>query len=572
MRKSYLFGAAAVVLLLALVAMQFARPSKAESPRLERYLPAETIGFVEVSDLRAQALRIIESEAWREFSKENQAASSLFMMTANHAGALDASYAFALVGMEATGEGRHRPQFIAIAEFESASARRVFERRVLSLTREASERGAKARTEEHEGTKIKLHAPEKGAGFAYAQVGDTLYLSNGVASIKRALDVRAGKTPSLETNQTFLQARAQAKYSDGMFGFLDGAAMTRLIDSVPEQGAGHGLMAFRQFFHGVGADSVQSVAFTSTFEDGRVAERFVVVAPNRTGVLGTVGANPPTPQALLALVPADARQVFDASIANAPQTFDQLLALAAQAGEETGRKGPIEGLAEFAAKTGVDLRGEIVGVLGDEICLAQIPDGEGRTGVVILNVRDAEAFGQTLRRLGEQKGATHTEREYRGVTVSRVAGEKGHGFEYAFVSGHAVLSGSARGVESVIETAQGASPSLKSSAEFRAATEGAHGAQFIYYNTNADYLNRLGRMLKSGEQEFKTTGQSATLRPSVAYGVSRPEGFFVESRTPLGTFPRLLTTVTAKFGGEQSAEQSSEKNGEKNEQKGSAAE
>ena len=58
-RKPYLFGIGAAVLVLALVAAQFARPSRAESPRLERFLPADAVGFVQVNDLRAQALRVI---------------------------------------------------------------------------------------------------------------------------------------------------------------------------------------------------------------------------------------------------------------------------------------------------------------------------------------------------------------------------------------------------------------------------------------------------------------------------------------------------------------------------------
>jgi hypothetical protein len=66
-----------------------------------------------------------------------------------------------------------------------------------------------------------------------------------------------------------------------------------------------------------------------------------------------------------------------------------------------------------------------------------------------------------------------------------------------------------------------------------------------------DYLNGLGRQLQGGEQEFKTEGQRASLRPSFAFGVTREDGFYVESRTPLGTFPRMLTAVTSKLGGEQ---------------------
>jgi hypothetical protein len=336
-----------------------------------------------------------------------------------------------------------------------------------------------------------------------------------------------------------------------MFGFLDGAALTRLIDSAPAgEDASKKVAAFKQLFHGVGASSVQSVAFTSTFEEGRVAERFTVVAPDRVGVLATVASNPPTEQKLLALVPEGATAAFDASIANAPQTFEQMFALLSEVSAQAGSdKGPEDALSEFTEKTGVDFRGEILGALGSEVCVAQLSTGEeGHEGVVLLDVRDEQAFTRALAKFAESKKREVTEREFKGVALRRVAGENGKGLEYAFVGSAFVASSDGSAVERVIETAQGGR-SLRSSAAYAQALAQAQGRpQFVYFNSNADYLNRLGRALKSGEQEFKTEGQRAAIRPSFAFGVSRADGFYVESRTPLGTFPRLLAAFSSRLG------------------------
>ena len=556
--KPFMIGLGVVALAIALAAIQFARPSRAESPRLERYLPADTVGFVEVNDLRAQALKVIDSEVWREFTKENEAASSLFMIGANHAGALDASYAVALLGVGAGASGHPEPQFVLIAEFSGWDARRTFENRVLRFVREAGEGNVTTKTEKHGEATINVVSPQGKHGFAYAKTGYTLYVSNGVDAIKRALDVRDGKLPSLETNKTFVGARARAKSVDGMFGFLDGAALTGIVNNAPESAENKGIAAFKQLFNGAGAGSVESVAFTSTFEDGRVVERFVVVAPNRAGMLATVAANPPTQAALLALVPEDAVQAFDASIANAPQTFDQMISLVGQISEQSGKKGPADALAEFTQKTGVDFRGEILGALGTEVCAAQLASGDEPGGVLILSVKDEGAFSRSLAKFAERNKRATTEREYKGVAVRSIAGEKGHGLEYAFVGGNFVASGKGAMVERVIDTAQGGR-SLQSSAAYKAASAQLTGQpQFVYYNSNADYLNRLGHTLKGGEQEFKTEGQRASLRPSFAFGVSQADGFYVESRTPLGTFPRLLTAVSSKLGTEKNKEHKSE--------------
>ena len=549
--KPFIIAGVAAALLLGLVALQFARPTKAQNPRLERYIPADAVGFVEVNDLRAQALKVIDSEAWREFTKENQAASSLFMMAANHAGALDASYAVALLGAGANAEGKPEPQFALVAEFNGAGARRTFENRVLRFAREAEEKGVTTKQEQYGDTAVNSVTPEGKHGFAYAQAGDTLYLSNSGDAVRRLLDVRAGKAASLETNQTFAQARARSKAVDGMFGYLDGARLTALIDGAPAGADNKGLAAFRQLFHGSGASSVESVAFTSAFEDGRVAERFFVTAPRREGVLATVASNPPTQGELLSLVPEDAVAAFDASIANAPQTFDQMVSLAGQVAEQTGRKSPADALAEFTDKTGVDLRGDLLGSLGPEFCVAQLRSGEGEGGVLILGVRDEAAFAGALAKFAAHKQRATSERVYKGVTVRHIEGEKGHGLEYAFVGGSFVASGKPWAVERVIDAAQGGA-SLRSGAAYRAASAQVAGpAQFVYYNSNVDYLNRLGHALKSSDDTFKAEGQRAALRPSFAYGLAQPEGFYVESRTPLGAFPRLLKAVTSKMGTEK---------------------
>lgn len=554
--KGFILFAAAVLLIAGVAAaVEFARPTKAENPRLERLLPADTVGFVEVNDLRAQALKVIESEAWREFSKENSEASSLFMIGANHAGTLDASYALALLGFAPNAEGKPEPQFVVVGQFNDWGARYTFENRVLRFVKDGQSKGVEAKTEEVDGARVVTVRRGGVARFTYAAKDTLLVVSNTDAAVRRVLDVRAQRAPSLETSEKFRQARAGSGAVDGMFGYLDGEALTRIVDGAAVLAGDEKVAAFRQLFHGLGAASVRSASFTSAFEDGRVVERFGVVAPVREGVLATVASNPPTEGRLLALVPEGAVQAFDASVANAPQTFDQMFALASQLSNQAGKRGPEEGLAQFTEKTGVDLRAEIVGAVGTEVCVAQLTavgSEEGPSGVVIVNVRDEAAFAGALAKFAEKHGRATAERVYKGVKVSRVAGEKeGRGLEYAFVGGNFVASGRPENVERVIDTAQGG-PSLRESAAYRGAAAQLQGpAQFVYFNTNADYLDRLGRTLSGGEQTFKTEGQRAALRPSFAFGVMRADGFYVESRTPLGTFPRLLTAVTSKLGGEK---------------------
>lgn len=550
-RKPYVIGLVLGALALVFGGIMLAMPSKAEAPRLEQNLPADTVGFVQVSNLRAQALNIIESEAWRAFSRENQSASSLFMIAVNHTGALDATYALALLGTETGADGNPQPGFVLVAEFDGSDARRTFENRVLKLARQANEKGVDTETEEYGNTTINVLSKDGREQFAYAKGGNILLVSNSAGAIKKVLDVRWRGAKSLETNETFLRARSRTASREGMFGYLDGAALARVVESAPAaMSEGQGA-AFRQLFDGLGLRSLESVAMSSAFADGRVIERVAVAAPRADGLLKTVAQNPPTERALLALVPADALQAFDASVAGAPQVFDEMFALAEQAAAQGGKTTPASALREFTEKTGIDFRGEIVGAVGGEVCAAQLASGAERGGVVILSLKDEAAFARMLDKMAQQKKATVTSREHKGVTVRQMTGEKGHGLAYAFLNGNFVASGDAFAVERVIETAQGGA-SLAASDAYRAASAGVEGGpQFVYYNSNADYLARLGAALSNKEHEFKTTGGATNLRPSFAFGVARADGFYIESRSPLGAFPRLLAAMTVRLSDEK---------------------
>ena len=203
-RKPYLFGLVAVLIVIGAAAVRFARPSKAESPRLERYLPADTVGFAEVNDLRSQALKVIDSEAWRAFAKENQAASSLFMMAANHAGALDASYAVALLGAGANADGKPEPQFALVAEFNGAGARRTFENRVLRFAREAEAKGVTTKQEQYGDATINSVTPEGKRGLTRHKVTPaTVSKKNTTVGIA----IKLAKTVNtLETKGSILSA------------------------------------------------------------------------------------------------------------------------------------------------------------------------------------------------------------------------------------------------------------------------------------------------------------------------------------------------------------------------------
>ncbi len=216
---------------------------------------------------------------------------------------------------------------------------------MLRFVTEGQKNGVETKTEEYEKAKLNIVTKQGKRGFAYAYANELLVVSNTPEAVKRVLDVRAGKVQSLETNETFKQARAAAPGVDGMFGFLDGAALTRIVDGAA--GAGRGR---------------EARGLPPALPRPRRGERpvgLVHLARSRTAASSSASAwsrpnaracwrrsrlNPPTEGKLLALVPETAVQAFDASVANAPQTFDQMFALASQLSSAVGQARPRGGL------------------------------------------------------------------------------------------------------------------------------------------------------------------------------------------------------------------------------------
>ena len=111
---------------------------------------------------------------------------------------------------------------------------------------------------------------------------------------------------------------------------------------------------------------------------------------------------------------------------------------------------------------------------------------------VLINVDDLSAAKAALAKARSNPGLSGwKDTSYKGVTVSS-AGSVGSGGAYAFVGNTLVLANTTGGVDSVIDTDQGAA-SLADSADFQATSAGLPDGRlaFLYVNVNA--LLQLGR-------------------------------------------------------------------------------
>lgn len=538
-RKKTLILLTVVILIgSGLTASRFVSRSAAAVHRLERYLPADTIAFIEVPDLRTLALRIAESDAWQQFARANPTATSAFLIGANHSGILDAGYAAALLTSQSP-DGHASPELVLVAEFDSTDARRLFERRALQLRQRYGRARPLLPNERYADADI-FRLPGSRENLIYARSDRLVVISRSFEAVKRILDVRQGRAPSLESSPHLIEAR-QGGFND-IIGFIDGSAAHRLIASLPASDPQEAQL-LREILMEAGADSITSVALTSTFDEGRVIERLhLAVAGGGRGLARILMTTPPTPRALLSLIPQDAERIFDISTATVGEATGVIRALLEHARATLGRRTPHDVLEDIREKTGIDVQADLLSSLGSEACVVDLSRGEAHQSVLLVSVRDQARVAQALEKLALSLGYRVLSTD--GASITSLVGKSHRALlHYTFADGVFIASDSFDAVGKVLETARSGRSLLDSASYREALSDLPDNAAFLFYGTNHDYLNRLGRMLSSSKKDFSPTPLQVDLKPSVAYGIIEPDGVTVESRSPLGIVPRLVTVI-----------------------------
>jgi hypothetical protein len=527
--------------------------ASSEQPMLERFLPADTIAFVEVSDLRALALRIARSDAWQQFARIHPTATSVFLVGANHSGILDASYALALVASR-TADGRIFAEPVLVALFDSTEARRVFERRALELWSRDGQKRTLAPEERYGDAEVYILSGSS-APLSYARAGHLVVFARHRETAKRILDVSQGRAPSLESNPHFMQAGHTSHHKGSVSGFVDVAAAIRVIEELPAEDIAEARV-LQDLVREAGADSVLSATMISSFEDGHVIERIHLRVPEGgRGLARRLLTTPPTPRTLLALVPEDATQVFDLSTATAAHAFADVLTLVAHANIPARGRGPQEILDDIRRKSGVDVQADLLSALGPEACLVELSDREKPERALLVTLQHEQRFARSLEKLASSVGRLRSSYTGDGHPLTTVLGRSDRAVvHYTFWDRTFIASNSPDAIEKIIETAQSGRSWATSIryAEMMADLPG--DSLFVFSRSNGDYLNRLARWVSGRRGDFPPTSQSVELKPSLAFGVAGPDGLTLEMRSPLGTIPRMVTSVLAWLSRETTAD------------------
>lgn len=226
----------------------------------------------------------------------------------------------------------------------------------------------------------------------YAIVEHHLLFSNNEEAMKRLLDVRSKKSPSLRANKHLADAKARMDYRRGLLAFFNPqSARASLEGALPAQAK----LIWPEVVKTTGLGGLEYIAWSMQVRDGMFEGRgFAGVTEKRSGFLKVLMERAPRKMEGIASVP-DTAQFFSAV------TLPDFSRLNQEGGANWTRIWLF-----VQAISGIDVRHELLETLGEEATFfsgsmdAEQASGPPvpKTGSIVL-LRDPGRFGKTLDRL-----------------------------------------------------------------------------------------------------------------------------------------------------------------------------
>ncbi len=330
---------------------------------------------------------------------------------------LKGQLSFAVITLPARTEEGEKPPCMAFA-LDFGAQQPVVEKLIEFAKQSVGGGGDKLKTEkvQIDGTDVFAFGDDN-LKFHYAFLDQTLFITMDRETMQGILSARAGKGgKSLAECEAFGRVR-QATVRDGEEALFIYADFKALKDGIGEM-AGIDAKELAQSIAALGVENVQSIGISVTFAEGGISDALYVHAPGeKKGLLKIISlAKTGTPH--LNLVPAEAISYMGLRL-DLGSIWDISMEMVKSFDEEA-LKEINEELAEFQKKTGVNIREDLIGALGDEIStFSSFPKGGGiiPEGVTIFSLTNPQRFEDAFRKLMEAAGLERKELAFKGRTL-----------------------------------------------------------------------------------------------------------------------------------------------------------
>ncbi len=338
-RKYFLLIGSMAMLLAAAGGWLYAGRTKQSD--IAAYVPASALGFIEIRNWPDAARQLSETKGWRQLAPSYNISgipgvpgyfSSFLQVLSSSESAvlLRSQFAVVATGIEARGE-EVRPLLALIIETRSSSSDlgKIAERRLPELARRIYGRENRE-TGEYGGVEIiGFSGDNPDRKLLAARIEGELILANNLDSIRACIDTRLNRTPSMAGNFYLQNARSIIGSESGIFGFVTGDGVSRLLRfaaylaSSPALSRTGVIETLQDVLTDLASKASDGIAYSSDFENGQAVERYALLGkPDLIDALKPIiRVNRAEPK-LIELVPDSAREFTIINVENPTGTLD----------------------------------------------------------------------------------------------------------------------------------------------------------------------------------------------------------------------------------------------------------
>ncbi len=540
------------------------RPERVE---IATYVPESALGYLEISSLPQLINQLSSSKAWQQVAPaygisdklSNLGKAGEFGWLMGLAGNSEAAVfsqaqiAIAVTGLEVRGEAV-KPRFalIALAHGNEKGLKSVIEKRLPEIavglfgetTRNAVEQAGLPVT-------VYRDAVNSERELFSAQINDAWILSNNIDSIRDCLMTISRRQPSMINNFYLQKARPTVGDKPAAFGFVTAEGVKRLMRFGTYIAAG-GVVSKAALAGAVGEvftefsnRTCDGLVYSSSFENGQFVDRYsVLFKPELTDKLKAIVKADDQEPSVLSLIPQAAREITVYNVVNPSRTIDETekaISSRVDVAQSFLLHQFILGMREaaFGAKSS-ELAGSAIGNQIASFNLTKEPQNR----VWLIASRDqimlAKLAENVLTQFQDKRIANIEREDFAGFEILN-SSEASRGS--AVFIGNFMAVGNREQLVNLIATHR-AGQNLKASRQFALTDHPSQPAPILGYSTARDETNEMMVSLARwfGQSVIPANVAALDQLPLIASATSLNEhGVYIETRSPLGNFPFLIS-------------------------------
>ena len=569
------------LLLGALIIGGFVVFRRAHRAPMEKFVPANALAFVQIDSLADLVDGLTHTKAWRELapvlgisSQLQQVGTVADLIGRSGLGpdeavvAGRAQFAIAVTGIQSqageSDEGAFihlKPLFCIIIETHTGpdTAARLVRERASIIAERIYGGSVVEHTDSYQGSAMRVfEGPGTGHQLIVSSAGSVILLANHKEAATVCLDTIAGRTTSLEQDETLHARKPEVGADPAVFAYVTSTGIERLFEIWPLLIVGtraepESVSSLADLIEHIAKQSGAVLFYSLGFQGDGVTERYLTLLRPEIAeaLIEPLKATSQASFQSLALVPRDAESLTLLSAADAGELPERLLKHLSPTVDVVAGMALREFVINLKKQYGLDPKDALGDALGSEIVFVELGDQQPRAMLIKVNDR-SRVMPRANAYVG--KSAPVNSEQYEGTEVLVASGDERRAA--AFVGDYLVL-GTRDQVIKMIDTGSGhqgedGDQRLKELLSARPAD-----ASIISYRPRTEEAGRLllaiSKLTRSSDGSPELLNEDPArkalerLPRSISFTTFRDYGVFIETHSAAGN----LTVIGALIGSDE---------------------